>query len=226
MHPVGFAVMPAQPGRSTVRLLLHDYCPGKASLCCSWYALKKRWWPVCAMYCCTLESLQQDSSQVSRRLFTWKEPVHWDVFYLYVISNLILDWCFLLYLVALFRESSLHVSNTRWLHHNLVWGTSACRWSIYWDLWQPLWLLVSWPSSAEELSHLPGLYCKLHHLVWCPSHLLVPDRSVEFLLLPTCWWGRLTLICPGMAGLYHLKHRGRKNRGYHGIWQSYELIMS
>ena len=60
VHPVGFAVMPGQPGGSIVCLLLRGCCPEKASLCCSWYAVKMRWWSFYVMFCCTLESLQQD----------------------------------------------------------------------------------------------------------------------------------------------------------------------
>src|SRR6267154_1528365 len=39
---------------------------------------------------------------------------------------------------------------------------------------------------AEEPFHLPGLYCELEHLIWCPSHLLVADLPVQSLLLPIC----------------------------------------
>src|SRR6218665_3848685 len=42
VHPVGFTVMPGQRGRSTVRVLPRDYCPGRARRRCRWYALKKR----------------------------------------------------------------------------------------------------------------------------------------------------------------------------------------
>src|SRR6218665_563331 len=39
VHPVGFTVMPEQRGRTTVCLLPHDCCSGKASRRCRWYAL-------------------------------------------------------------------------------------------------------------------------------------------------------------------------------------------
>ena len=36
----------------------------------------------------------------------WKEPAHWDVFYIYVICDVILDWCFSL--PSFITGSSLH----------------------------------------------------------------------------------------------------------------------